>query len=350
MDVRGLAQAVHHVDYTRSRKANEATMSTPAKARADIEKVLRTDIESYLRRDKTAWETCWVRDGRFQSIMECGTMQVARTYDQFRQNVFGAMDDEPDPVDADVRMENLTIEVSGDLAWVTYEEIVSNASNPLVAPNHSHNFRLLEREDNQWRILFHGCWAEPLRDTDVPAIEVTKECDVVWHNSAALSGLQTFGALTISHGVLRAANPRLDVHLRAAIRGAHNLTGFGKYNRAKSEGGGEVSFPVVLGEKDDGTDLFCRVKVADGRVYVLFGRELDLSSQVELVQAIYGLSTSQTEIVHKITQGLDLETAAEALGITKNTARTHLKRVYEKVGINSQIDLIRLIAGFAARD
>jgi DNA-binding CsgD family transcriptional regulator len=260
------------------------------------------------------------------------------------------MDDEPDPVSADVQMENLEIEVNGDLAWATYEEIVTNTSNPLVAPSHSHNFRLLAREDGQWRILFHGCWAETLRDTEVPAVEVTERCKVIWLNPSAAAELKSFAGLTLSHGTLRATKPELDAHLRTAIIGAHKLTGFGKFNRAKSEGGGEVSFPVVVGQKDDGTDLFCRVKVADDRVYVLFGRELDLSSQVALVEAIYGLSKAQTEIAKKITQGLDLEAAAEALEITKNTARTHLRRVYEKVGVNSQIELIRLVAGFAVRD
>lgn len=319
-------------------------------SQSEIETVLKTDIESYLRRDKATWETCWVQDSRFKSIMECGTMQVALSYDEFRRNVFGAMDDEPDPVQADVEMEKLAIDVNGDLAWATYEEIVTNTSNPLVAPSHSHNFRLLAREDGRWRILFHGCWAESLRDTDVPALEVTEEREVVWLNPSAAAELKSFTGLTVSHGILRATKPELDVHLRTAITGAHNLTGFGKFNRAKSEGGGEVSFPVVVGQKDDGSDLFCRVKVADGRVYVLFGREPNLSSQVDLVEAIYGLSKSQTEIAKKITQGLDLEAAAEALEITKNTARTHLRRVYEKVGVNSQIELIRLVAGFALQD
>ncbi len=76
------------------------------------------------------------------------------------------------------------------------------------------------------------------------------------------------------------------------------------------------------------------MKVADGRVYVPVGQELDLSSQVDLVKAIYGLSNSQTEIAKKITQGLDLEAAAEALEITKNIARKHLRRDCEKIGVN----------------
>ena len=312
-----------------------------------IRHVLETDIESYLSRDKETWERCWANDARFRSIMECGTMQVARSYQEFRQNVFEAMDGEPEPVKAEVRFENLEIETSGNLAWTTYEEVVASTSNSLATPSHSHNFRLLENANGQWRILFHGCWAEPIRDTETPAIEVSEYGQVFWLNEAAKSELKSFRGLTISNGRLRASKPSWNAELQEAISGAHKLTGFGEYNRAKSVGGGEVCFPVVLGEKDDGALLLCWVKVADGRVYILFGGNRGLSKQIEVVQAIYGLSKSQAGIIEQITKGMDLAEAADALGVTKNTARTHLRRVYEKVGVNSQIELLRLIVSFA---
>lgn len=273
-------------------------------------------------------------------------MQIARSYEEFRQSVFDAMDAEPEPVAADVQHENLHIELHDTLAWVTFEEIVASPSNPLAAPSHSHNFRLLERIDDEWRILFHGCWAEPLRDTQTPAIEVTQDGKVVWLNEAAQTRLKTLRGLMISNGRLRASTPSWNDGLTDAISGAHKLTSFGKYNRAKSEGGGEVSFPVVLGENDDGALLLCWVKVADGRVYVLFDGERDLTKQIEIAQTIYGLSRAQTEIIEHISQGMDLSDAALTLGITKNNARTHLRRVFEKVGVSSQIELLRLLIGF----
>lgn len=253
----------------------------------------------------------------------------------------------PSRREAVVRSENLQIDIKGSLAWATYEEIVSSPSNPLAAPHHSHNFRLLERAGDRWCILFHGCWAEPLRDTETPAIEVGADGRVAWMNDAAKSELQTFSGLTISNGKLRTSNPSWNPDLQNAISGAHTLTGFGKYNRAKSEGGGEVSFPIVLGEDDEGALLICWVKVADGRVYILFGHNRDLSSQIEIVRTIYGLSKAQTEIIEHIAGGRELSDAAEALGVSKNTARTHLRRVYEKTGVSSQIELLRLVMGFA---
>jgi DNA-binding CsgD family transcriptional regulator len=82
-------------------------------------------------------------------------------------------------------------------------------------------------------------------------------------------------------------------------------------------------------------------------VYILFGPSSDLSKQIEILQVIYALSKSQTDIVRMIANGLEIVEAAEALGDTKNTARTHLRRVFQKVGVSSQIELLRLIVGFA---
>ncbi len=313
----------------------------------EIEAVLRADLCSYLARDKIAWEKSWVHDSRFQSIMECGTMQIARSYEAFRQNVFEAMDAAPDPVDASFELKNLKIETKGDMAWVTFEQIVTKTSDPMAVPNHSHNFRLLERNDGDWKILFHGCWAELLRDITNPAIEVSDTLQVVWMNDAASEWLRHFSGLSISQGILRAAKPAWDKGLRETVAQAQKLKTFGKFNQAASNSGGPVTFPVVLGEDDEGALLTCWVRVADGRVYVLFGENPDLSAQLDVVKVIYGLSETQAELVRLIAQGLGLSEVAVELGITKNTARTHLRRTYEKVGVSSQIELLRTLVSFS---
>ncbi|MEO0485355.1 MAG: DUF4440 domain-containing protein [Pseudomonadota bacterium] len=323
-------------------------IDTPPSEEAAIRAVLERDITSYLARDRDAWLDCWARDARFQSIMECGTMQIARSFETFARNVFAAMDAEPDPVQADVRFDNLSIDVSGNTAWATYEEIVSSPSNPHATPTHSHNFRLLEKVSGHWRILFHGCWAEAERNADVPIIEVAKDGRVLWMSGAAQASLTDFAGLTVSNGILRPANPALNARFKDVIARAHGLTGFGAYNRAKSDSGGDVRFPVVLGEDEETAPLLCWVKVADGRVYVLFGTRKDLWRQIDVLKAIYGLSDAQTALVRLLTYGQAIDGAADTLGITRNTARTHLRRVYEKTGVSSQVALLRLVVSFSA--
>lgn len=317
-----------------------------ASVKQAILKVLENDIASYLARDRDSWEQSWVQDSRFQSFMECGTLQIARSYEEFRNNIFDAMDAELAPVDATTKIENLDVKLHGDLAWATFEEIILTTTNPMATPSHSHNFRLFEYNEGRWRILFHGSWAEPLRDTQTPAIEVSKDGQVIWLNASAQSRLKSFSGLTISNGILRASKPSWNDDLMKAITGAHNLTSFGHYNRAKSEGGGEVGFPVVLGENDNGALLMCWVKVADGRVYILFDADRDLSKQIEIAQAVYSLSAAQSEVIGYIAGGMDISQVAIELGVTKNTIRTHLRRVYEKTNVGSQIELLRLLISF----
>jgi DNA-binding CsgD family transcriptional regulator len=48
-----------------------------------------------------------------------------------------------------------------------------------------------------------------------------------------------------------------------------------------------------------------------------------------------------------LTGGQGLFEAAEKLGITKNTARTHMRNIYSKVGTHRQADLIRLFGQFS---
>lgn len=311
---------------------------------AQIEAVLRADITSFLARDMTTWEDQWVKDDRFQSIMDVGAVHISRGFEEFRANVMAAVKAAPDPEPATLNFENLTIHVAGDLAWATFAEAISDWKSPLDAPAYSHNMRLLERgRDGRWRILFHGCWSEQMRDTDTPAIELDPACSILWMNQAAARELPTHQGLSNSNGTLRAARPSWDKDLRATVERAHQLRGFGTFNKAAAKNGGKVVFPVVLGDSDDTGLMICWVRVADNRVYVLFDTPAHLDVPIEIAQVIYGLSAGQTEIVRLIAQGRDTQAAAQELGITKNTARTHLRRAYDKMGVGSQLELLRLL-------
>lgn len=310
-------------------------------------KVIEADLDCYMARDRASWEENWVTDERFGSIMECGTLQIADDFETFRQNIYTAMDAEPAEIKADVTRENLRIQIRGDMAWITFDQIISDTRNPLALTNLSNNFRLLERSDGRWRIIFHGVWSQLQREATSPIVEVGPDCKVIWLNQAAASEITSFAGLSLSHGTLRASTPDWDRHLRDQVARAHELTAFAKYNRAAMEGGGSVTYPVVLGEDEEGAMLVCWVKVADGRVYVLFGTNPDLHQQIEVARVIHALSDAQTETIRLIAKGLELRSIAEELGVSINTVKTHLKRVFEKVGVSSQVELIRKLVSFS---
>lgn len=62
------------------------------------------------------------------------------------------------------------------------------------------------------------------------------------------------------------------------------------------------------------------------------------------LEAAFTLSPAEARLAGKLALGLDLTAAALSLGITINTARSHLKRVFRKTNTSRQSELIRLLS------
>jgi DNA-binding CsgD family transcriptional regulator len=75
---------------------------------------------------------------------------------------------------------------------------------------------------------------------------------------------------------------------------------------------------------------------------------LDLSErrppQSRLLVTSFGLTAAEARLAALIGSGETIERAAEQLGIVTSTARAHLKRVFDKMGVHRQAELVALIA------
>jgi DNA-binding CsgD family transcriptional regulator len=58
----------------------------------------------------------------------------------------------------------------------------------------------------------------------------------------------------------------------------------------------------------------------------------------------FGLSSGEAKLAVALSSGASLQEAADELGIANETARTRLKGVFAKTGVNRQTALIALIA------
>ncbi|HEY3695820.1 helix-turn-helix transcriptional regulator [Phenylobacterium sp.] len=61
------------------------------------------------------------------------------------------------------------------------------------------------------------------------------------------------------------------------------------------------------------------------------------------ISRLFGLTVTEATLAKFLSSGMSLAEAAEALGVKENTARTYAKRVFAKVGVNRQAELVRLI-------
>lgn len=68
---------------------------------------------------------------------------------------------------------------------------------------------------------------------------------------------------------------------------------------------------------------------------------------VEEPLRLLGLSPAEVRVAILIGGGQAPEDAAEQLGLAVSTVRLHIRRIYEKLGLRRQVELVRLIAGLA---
>jgi len=65
----------------------------------------------------------------------------------------------------------------------------------------------------------------------------------------------------------------------------------------------------------------------------------------EVLMNLYGLTPSEARLAGALSQGRDLNELAGEWGISRETLRTHLKRILGKTGTSRQVDLVRLLTG-----
>jgi DNA-binding CsgD family transcriptional regulator len=70
-------------------------------------------------------------------------------------------------------------------------------------------------------------------------------------------------------------------------------------------------------------------------------------SAPEVIAKTFKLTPTELRILLSIVQVGGVPETAEALGITENTVKTHLRRLFEKTGASRQVDLVKLVAGFS---
>jgi DNA-binding CsgD family transcriptional regulator len=59
------------------------------------------------------------------------------------------------------------------------------------------------------------------------------------------------------------------------------------------------------------------------------------------LRELYTLTAVEARLATRLSQGQSVEEAAAEMGVTVNTARAYLKRIYSKIGVRRQSDLIR---------
>jgi DNA-binding CsgD family transcriptional regulator len=63
----------------------------------------------------------------------------------------------------------------------------------------------------------------------------------------------------------------------------------------------------------------------------------------EVIQKLFGLTPKEATLALRLAAGESLLEASERLGIKPNTARTHLRSIFTKTGVDRQAKLVRAL-------
>lgn len=175
---------------------------------------------------------------------------------------------------------------------------------------------------------------------------VSRQMRVVFRNRRAASLLAERAALLCVDERLSALDRNVDEQLRKAVGAAAD-------SAANPDSAPAIG--VLLVEEPSTTRALELVVVPAGistdplyapaAVLFLYSTSCDGAVSGVLLRNLYHLTTTEVELITLLMKGATLDTCAEALAISVNTVRTHLKHIYQKLGVNRYTELVQRVGG-----
>jgi DNA-binding CsgD family transcriptional regulator len=108
--------------------------------------------------------------------------------------------------------------------------------------------------------------------------------------------------------------------------------------------------PAIHTVGEDEARLLLRVeRIGDGLIALQIFRTDEGDGLWADTGAIFGLTRAEDRLVKRLIGGANIEELSEALGISVETARTHVRRSYVKIGVNNREQLFATLAPFRLR-
>ncbi len=309
---------------------------------AAVMDVIARETEMFVQQDFDGWAACWVQDDRTREVCISSSFgaTVLEGWDKLSDYMRTVIESGAVCRLSDVERYNVSVTVSGDIAHVVFDERSCHTNGRV---EQTFETRVLERLDGRWRILYASFILRGHQQIDSNRLAINGKGEILCAPEEARRQLERHPGLTISNNRLRATKPAWDKVLQAGLDCAAQQHGYFQHYRYMSQSGKNFRLPVVLGETDEGGVVVCMLFVRDGLTFVETRNDGDIEARMNVAKIVFGLSDGQMSLAHRIVCGDNLTAASEALGISINTARTHLSRIYAKTGINSQTALVRTL-------
>jgi len=197
--------------------------------------------------------------------------------------------------------------------------------------------------------LAKSCLLESAESAETGVILLDSRARMAAHNRAVAVVLEDRDGLIVDRGgALGATSPSTDAALKKLVGHALEIS-IGKGRKLA----GTLSIPRTSGRRPYSVHVApvrspLEERFADlpyACVFVI-DSEKTLDAAKNKLSAIFGLTGAEATLAVHLSRGKSLAAAATEMGVSMNTIRTHLKRVFSKTDTNRQGELVALLNTF----
>ena|SRR5687767_2279476 len=124
-----------------------------------VKRVIIEETEAFWNKDFKQFSHYWVQDDyvRIVGWWETGGITVRKGWSVIGERMEKVMKENPEKNHQNVTRENFNIRISGDMAWVTFEQYGTDTGEKVMdMPGLSYETRILEKHNGQWKIAYIG--------------------------------------------------------------------------------------------------------------------------------------------------------------------------------------------------
>ncbi|MFK3779473.1 LuxR family transcriptional regulator [Agrobacterium sp. NPDC089420] len=313
--------------------------------KAAILAVIHAETEAWLQRDFEGLRRHWLHSPQTRRMEYYASLgiRIDEGWDAIETRLKNIIERYPEKraFTDNIRWERVNIVIAGTMAWVTYDQIGIDGGEDL-----KRELKILHKVEDMWKIGCVVMMESTVEQAECPLIEVDEDARVLWTNRQAQLRIQDHQGLAMATGRIRARRPQADHALCETVRLAHHeLKGQTRLSLSPKQ-----AWAVPLGEDEAGAPMHCWVLLEDGRTFVSFEDAETVTRRVNVAREVYGLSAAQIRLAHHIVAGDDLASAAKQMGVSVNTVRTQMQRIFDKTGVRHQAALVRALLSMEARN
>jgi DNA-binding CsgD family transcriptional regulator len=180
---------------------------------------------------------------------------------------------------------------------------------------------------------------------DIAIAFMTSGAELIHCSEAAEAIISSGDGLTIINGKLRATEPRLDARLREAFR-ATSCAGRAIDSPATvtiDRQSAKRPYQLLLSPLRHGLASFNGMRQPEVVVLILDPDNVRPAA-LDVLQRAFGLTRREAALASVLSTGKPIDEAADEIGMAYETARSHLRRIFDKTQTSRQTELITVLA------